>query len=74
VRGWAVVFRGPTFAADVVAASLTAAGLRVEVMTDTGHLWPGMIEDSRVFVPEEEAADARRLVDSAFPDKPTAAS
>jgi hypothetical protein len=70
VKGWALVFRGPSYAADTVAASLEAAGMRVETMTDTGHLWPGAnFEDGRVFVPEERADEARRFIDSAFPKK-----
>ena len=70
MKGWAVVFRGPSYAADTVAASLEAAGMRVETMTDTGHLWPGAnFEDSRVFVPDEQADEARLLIDSEFPKK-----
>lgn len=68
MKGWGVVFTGPTFAAEVVQASLSAAGIRAELMTDTGHLWPGAnLEDSRVFVPEEECAAARRIIDEDFP-------
>ncbi|HVC99797.1 MAG TPA: hypothetical protein VNG93_01455 [Candidatus Dormibacteraeota bacterium] len=75
MKGWSVVFRGPGYAADTVAASLDAAGIRVETMVDTGHLWPGVnLEDSRVFVPEEEAAQARRLIDSEFPEKSSGTS
>jgi hypothetical protein len=63
-----VIFRGPGYAAEAVAAALSAAGVTVETMTDTGHLWPGAnLEDTRVFVPEEQAEAARRLVDEDFP-------
>lgn len=69
MTGWVVVFTGPNFAAEVVLASLQAAGVRAEIMTDTGHLWPGaQLEDSRVFVPEEMEEDARRVIGAEFPD------
>ena len=68
MTGWTTVFRGPNFAAEVVRASLEASGFRAELMTDTGHLWPGLLaEDTRVFVPEEEAEGARRLIETEFP-------
>jgi hypothetical protein len=70
VKGWEVVFQGPEYAAQTVAAALDAAGVRVETMTDTGHLWPGgQIDQSRVFVPEEEADRARTLIESEFPKR-----
>ena len=68
MKGWEVVFTGPAFAAEVVQASLSAAGIRAELMTDTGRLWPGAnFEDSRVFVPEEDREAARRIIDEDFP-------
>jgi hypothetical protein len=68
VKGWSVVFTGPNYAAEVVRASLEAAGCRSEILTDTGHLWPGLAaEDSRVFVPEEQAEAARRMIEAEFP-------
>jgi len=70
VKGWTVVFRGPDYAAAVVAAALEAAGLRVETMTDTGHLWPGVMgQDSRVFVPEEQVQEAQHVLRSDFADQ-----
>ena len=70
MKGWEVVFTGPEFAAQTVAAALDAAGIRVETMTDTGNLWPGaQIDQSRVFVPVEAAAQARELIHSEFPRK-----
>jgi len=41
LKGWTVVFKGPNYAAEVVFASLEAAGYRTEILTDTGHVWPG---------------------------------
>ncbi|MDQ6692684.1 MAG: hypothetical protein M3Z13_07950 [Candidatus Dormibacteraeota bacterium] len=71
MTGWVVVFTGPTFAAEVVLASLEAAGLRAEVMTDTGHLWPGAnLADSRVFVPEDQEPAARNLIGDEFGEDP----
>jgi hypothetical protein len=68
VKGWTVVFAGPNYAAEVVHASLEAAGYRSEILTDTGHVWPGMAaEDTRVFVPEEQAEAARRIIETEFP-------
>lgn len=69
MKGWTVVFKGPNYAAEVVSASLEAAGCRTEILTDTGHVWPGlMAEDTRVFVPDEQAAGALRIIESEFPD------
>ena len=63
VAGWEVVFRGPTFAADTIAAVLESAGFTVQKLTDTGNLWPGdALADSRVLVPPSEAAKARELI------------
>jgi hypothetical protein len=74
VKGWTIVFQGPDYAAGVVLASLEAAGFRAEVMTDTGHLWPGLAaEESRVFVPEEQAGEALRMIESEFPAEPPGA-
>jgi hypothetical protein len=68
VKGWTVVFRGPSYAAEVVFASLEAAGYRPEILTDTGHVWPGlMTEDTRVFVPDEQADQAMRMINAEFP-------
>ncbi len=68
MKGWTVVFRGPDYAAQTVAAVLEAAGVRVETMTDTGNLWPGLdAGQTRVYVPEEEAAAARRLIEEETP-------
>ena len=70
MKGWSVVFSGPNYAAEVVFASLEAAGYRAEIMTDTGHVWPGlMTEDTRVFVPDEQAAEALRMIEVDFPGK-----
>ena len=68
MKGWATVFRGPDYAAQTVAAALEAAGFRVETMTDTGNLWPGIdAAQTRVFVPEEESAEALRLIEQETP-------
>ncbi len=68
LKGWTVVFAGPNYAAEVVLASLEAAGYRAEIMTDTGHVWPGlMAEDTRVFVPDEQADAALQLIEADFP-------
>jgi hypothetical protein len=72
VKGWAKVFSGPNYAAEVVHAALEAAGYRSEVLTDTGHLWPGLnAEDTRVFVPEEQAEEALKMIEADFPAEPS---
>ena len=73
MKGWTIVFRGPDYAAGVVLASLEAAGFRAEAMTDTGHVWPGLaVDESRVFVPEEQAEEALRMIEAEFPEEPSA--
>ena len=68
MRGWTLVFRGPEYAAQTVAAVLEAGGFRVETMTDTGSLWPGLdAAQTRVFVPEEEADGARQVIERETP-------
>ena len=68
MKGWTVVFTGPNYAAEVVHASLEAAGYRCEILTDTGHVWPGLAaEDTRVFVPEEQAEAALQILEAEFP-------
>jgi len=67
VRGWRLVFRGPDYAAQVVHASLEAAGIRSELLTDTGNVMPGLnAEESRVFVPEEAEEKALQLIHTEF--------
>ena len=69
MTGWTVVFRGADFAAEVIRATLEASGFRAEVMTDTGRLWPGLnAEETRVFVPEDQAEGALRLMATEFPE------
>ena len=73
VEGWKLVFRGPDYAAQVVHASLEAAGIRAELLTDTGAMLPGLnAEESRVFVPEEAEGDALQFIHREFPGGPPA--
>lgn len=73
VEGWKVVFRGPDYAAQVVHASLEAAGIRAELLTDTGTVMPGLnAEESRVFVLEEEERQALQFIHREFPGDPPA--
>ncbi|MGH7902682.1 MAG: hypothetical protein ACREPA_00970 [Candidatus Dormibacteraceae bacterium] len=62
VEGWQVIFEGPKAAADVVGASLQAAGLDARVITDTGDYFPGAAADTRVLVPSDQAEAASRLI------------
>lgn len=62
MSGWSVVFEGTRLEADLVGAALEAAGLDSRVLTDSGAYFPGAASDSRVLVPEEQAAAAREIV------------
>jgi len=64
VKGWAAVFRGPRVQADLLQAVLEAAGLKAVQLHDAGD-YAGEFFDARVFVPEEQAPEARRLISEA---------
>ena len=50
-----------------------AAGIRAELLTDTGAMLPGLnAEESRVFVPEEAEGDALQFIHREFPGDPPA--
>ncbi|GAC1671636.1 MAG: hypothetical protein PVS3B2_13220 [Candidatus Dormibacteraceae bacterium] len=62
VKGWAVVFRGERIQADLLAAVLSANGLRVEVFGDHSYGVGINFTDAQVMVPDEQAESARDLI------------
>lgn len=64
-KGWSVVWRGDRIQADVLAASLEADGLTVEVFGDNAYGVGIDLTEARVVVPDEQAEAARRLIEEA---------
>ena len=62
VKGWTVVYKGERIQAEIVAASLRAAGLRVEVFGDNAYGIGIDLTEARLMVPDEQAETARRLI------------
>ncbi len=62
VKGWEVVFKGPQWKADVIAAALQAQGVEAESFQD---IRIGPILDAQVMVPAGQASRARRIIDQA---------
>jgi hypothetical protein len=62
VKGWQVVFRGDRIQADLLAAVLESAGLRVEVFGDHAYGVGISLTDAQVLVPDDQAAAARGLI------------
>ena len=62
IKGWEVVFKGPQWKADVIAAALQAQGVQAESFQD---IRIGPILDAQVMVPAGQASRARRIIDQA---------
>lgn len=62
VKGWTVVYKGERIQAEIVAASLRADGLRVEVFGDNAYGIGIDLTEARLMVPDEQAETARRLI------------
>jgi Putative prokaryotic signal transducing protein len=62
IKGWAVVFKGPQWQADVIAASLAAQGIEAESFQE---MRIGPIIDAQVLVPQGQASRARRIIEEA---------
>ena len=62
IKGWEVVFKGPQWKADVIAAALQAQGVEAESFQD---MRIGPILDAQVMVPAGQASRARRIIDQA---------
>jgi len=65
VKGWAVVFKGERFQAEIIAASLQAEGLHPEVFGDNAYGVGIDLTEARLMVPDEEAEAARRVIKEA---------
>jgi hypothetical protein len=65
VKGWEVVYRGERLHADLLAASLEARGIRVEVFGDHAYSYAINFTEAQVLVPEDQAKAARKLIDKA---------
>ena len=77
VKGWTVIFKGERFQAEILAAVLSAGGLRVEVFGDNAYGIGIDLTAARLMVPDGEASIARRLIKEAEaapvePDEATA--
>ena len=62
VKGWTVVYKGERIQAEIVAASLRADGLRVEVFGDNAYGIGIDLTEARLMVPDEQAETARRRI------------
>jgi aspartokinase len=65
VEGWELVFTGERIQADLLAAVLDANGIRAEVFGDTAYSYAINFTDAKVLVPEDQAAQARQLIEQA---------
>jgi hypothetical protein len=65
VKGWAVVFKGERFQAEIIAASLQAEGLHPEVFGDNAYGVGIDLTEARLMVPDDEAEAARRVITEA---------
>ena len=65
VKGWAVVFKGERLKADVLAAVLESNGVTVEVFGDTAYSVAVNFTEARILVPEDQAEQARDLIQQA---------
>ncbi len=72
VRGWTVIYEGERIQAEIVAASLEADGLQVEVFGDNAYGVGIDLTAARVMVPDGQAATARRLIKEAEAAPPEA--
>jgi hypothetical protein len=64
-EGWSEIFGGPCVRANVIHAVLEASGLRPVTQQFSPDVWWSgqVLEDCRVYVPEDQAEAARRVLD-----------
>jgi hypothetical protein len=62
IKGWTIVFKGPQWKADVIAASLAALGIETEGFQE---MRLGPIIDAQIMVRDNQASRARRIIDEA---------
>jgi hypothetical protein len=61
-KGWIEVFRGPRLQGEIVASALAAAGLEVSELGGMPTYAGLDFDDYRLYVPEEQAEAARKLI------------
>jgi hypothetical protein len=63
-EGWAEVFQGPRVRADVLVAVLELEGLHPVCQAFSPDTWWSgpVLEDCRIYVPDDEAEQAREIV------------
>jgi hypothetical protein len=62
IKGWTVVYKGERFQAEIIAAALSAEGLRAEVFGDSAYGVGINLTEARLMVPDGEAEAARRVI------------
>jgi putative signal transducing protein len=62
IRGWTVVYKGERFQAEIIAAALSAEGLRAEVFGDSAYGVGINLTEARLMVPDDQAEAARRVI------------
>jgi putative signal transducing protein len=73
IRGWAVVYKGERFQAEIIAAALIAEGIRAEVFGDSAYGVGINLTEARLMVPDDQAEAARRVIreaESRPPEQP----
>jgi len=62
IKGWTVVYKGERFQAEIIAAALSAEGLRAEVFGDSAYGVGINLTEARLMVPDGQADAARRVI------------
>jgi hypothetical protein len=62
VKGWTIVYKGERIQAEIIAAALSAEGLRAEVFGDSAYGVGINLTEARLMVPDEQAEAARRVI------------
>ena len=73
IRGWTVVYKGERFQAEIIAAALSAEGLRAGVFGDSAYGVGINLTEARLMVPDDQAEAARRVIreaESKPPEQP----
>jgi hypothetical protein len=68
MEDWTLVFDGPRLKAEIVMSALQAAGFNVAGLGGM-EIYAGLdFDDGRLYVPAEEAEEAKRLIERAEAD------
>ena len=60
MKGWTVIYRGPVFQCDLLRSVLDATGITVELIS-TGSPYAGLLEEGQLYVPDDQADQAKKL-------------